>query len=451
MTREDSLRIGFNEHIRAVQDSLSVEAIEALREYSAVQFDAPAAPDAMFFAAQNYIELAKSDSTYIEREPVFRATELEWDLKAELFQAMKDSVAAIFADTTYTPTFADSTLQASLADSVFKREQFPELYPYVGALWDSSRTVLKQWQVTFQSNSRADMVARLANSLALPQYVTVYLDSINRKPEPAPDSLLQIEAMELAALTDTLGIYMALADTNGVLSDSLQIIVDSLLTRQIDVQARVEMWQAKVDSLAALSVPDSLAAALPDSLMVGLPAGIVPDSLAQHSIPPDSSAISPPQTIPSVPPDTTAQSAPPDTATVQIVPPPVTEQEPPQQSGNTVDELSGPPITLPDGQRVYRCGELQTKLEPVKATADFLKELNIDAMLEGTVKGTKLYYRVRIDETGKPTQVEILETNGQDDAAIFLEAAIREALMFKPVIGTEGNAVLAECLFVIEL
>jgi tetratricopeptide (TPR) repeat protein len=230
LTSEDSVRVGFDARLQAIRDSLSVDSIEHLRGFSAEKFDSPLAPDAMLLSAHKYIELGKEDSTYKENYPKYTNLNLEWNRKEVVFTALKDSAKVILADSLATAT--DSLEWKPIADSIFKKPNFPQFYPYYGAMWDSSRAVLSQWEAQFPTNSKKDIVSRLSASLKYPAYVVTYLDSIRMANEPKPETP-----------TDSLGQPLLSMDMDSTMSDSLRATIEQ--------------------SAAAIgSVPDSTQAAL---------------------------------------------------------------------------------------------------------------------------------------------------------------------------------------------
>jgi tetratricopeptide (TPR) repeat protein len=183
MTREDSLRQGFDERIRRVVDSLSVDAVESLRSYSAVEFEYPLAPDAMFLSAQKYIELGKKETFYVSNHKRYLDLNAEVDRRENLFKTMKDSAKVLFADSL---SQADSLRWKPWLDTTFTRKNYPDFYPYRGPMWDSTRAVLKQWETQFPTHSKKELVSRLSASLQYPSYVTSWLDSIRIANEPKP-------------------------------------------------------------------------------------------------------------------------------------------------------------------------------------------------------------------------------------------------------------------------
>jgi len=199
MTREDSLKQGFDERIRMVVDSLSVETVEALRTYSALEFEYPIAPDAMFLSAQKYIELGKEESFYRSNHKRYLDLNAEVNLKEALFKTMKDSAKVLFADTL---SQADSLLWKPWLDSTFSRKNYPEFYPYRGPMWDSTRVVLKQWETQFPTNPKKDLVSRLSSSLQYPNYVSSWLDSIRIANEPKPLAPVDTSSSIVADSTD---------------------------------------------------------------------------------------------------------------------------------------------------------------------------------------------------------------------------------------------------------
>lgn len=251
LSSEDSIRVAFDERFKAIRDTLSVESIESLRTFSAEKFDSPQAPDALLLAAHKYIELGKEDSLYKENYPKYIDLNAEWDRNESIFTALKDSAKSILSDSL--ATAADSLEWKPIADSTFKKPNFPQYYPYYGAMWDSSRVVLTQWETQFPTHSKKDIVTRLAASLKYPVYVTAYLDSIRIANEPKPEVPL-----------DSLGQPIVGVDMDSTMSDSLRAVM-----------------AAALDSTMAGQMPP----VPPDSTVTGVPP-VITDSTAVSQVPP---------------------------------------------------------------------------------------------------------------------------------------------------------------------
>jgi len=253
LSSEDSVRVEFDVRLQVLRDSLNVESIEQLRVYSAEKFDSPLAPDAMLLVAHKYIELGKDDSHYKDNYPKYTDLNVEWSRKETIFAALKDSAKVILADSM--ATAADTLEWKPIADSVFKKPNFPQYYPYFGAMWDSSRVVLSQWETQFPTSTKKDVVSRLSASLKYPIYVTAYLDSIRIANEPKPE-----------VPTDSLGQPLLSMDMDSTLSDSLRSamgIMDSTAEGQMPPQA-VDTTQVG----AQISPPDIVPPAEEQNSMV---------------------------------------------------------------------------------------------------------------------------------------------------------------------------------------
>lgn len=197
MTREDSLKQGFSDRIRLVVDSLSVEHIESLRSFSVAQFEDPMAADALLLSAQKYIELGKMEPFYKSNYQPYLTLKAKIDLEEAFFKTMKDSAKVLLADTL---AKVDTLYWKPWADTIYQRKDRPELFPYRGPMWDSSRVVLKQWETQFTSHPKKDLVNRLASGIQYPSYVTTWLDSIRIANEPKP--IAPVDS-SLAAVADS--------------------------------------------------------------------------------------------------------------------------------------------------------------------------------------------------------------------------------------------------------
>jgi TolA-binding protein len=386
LSSEDSIRVAFGERLSNVRDSISVESIERLRTFSAEKFDSPQAPDALLLVAYKYIELGKEDSLYKVHHPIYTELNTEWSKKESLFTALKDSAKAIISDSL--ATAADSLEWKPIADSVFSRPNFPQYYPYYGAMWDSSRVVLSQWETQFQTNPKKDIVSKLAASLKYPTYVESYLDSIRIANEPKPE-----------VPTDSLGNPLLSAELDSTMSDSLRAAIS--------------------DSLNAIG-------GAMDSTMVGQmpPAQMDSTAVAAEAAVDSSATVIQPQVV-----DTTQAAVPPTI--------------PPEQAQDS--------MRMPDGRKVFTLEELQAKLEPLIGLEQFIDDLKLgDAFPNVNLTGD-LKFRIRINEYGQPIEVEVKDDSELEAVATYVSHAIKEALTFKSIIGADGEPVVAEGEFLVKL
>ncbi|WP_147303604.1 tetratricopeptide repeat protein [Rhodohalobacter sp. SW132] len=114
----------------------------------------------------------------------------EWNGRKQEFAELKDSASAVVRDTTLTDS--DISYWRQIADSTLIEPDFHAVFPFEGAYWDSTRSVLETIEETYASSSVIPRVRVLRQTLQQPEPPTE---------QAIPDSLAedQLRSVELPA------------------------------------------------------------------------------------------------------------------------------------------------------------------------------------------------------------------------------------------------------------
>lgn len=136
-------------------------------------------PLLLYEAAKEYMRAARLETPdTLEKVQNWFATQEEWKEKQKEFTAKKDSASAAIIDT----TIAESELSywRQIADSTLQEPDFYSIFPFEGAYWDSTRSVLETLETRYASSNIMPRVQVLKQALERPEPVE----------EVLPDSLV---------------------------------------------------------------------------------------------------------------------------------------------------------------------------------------------------------------------------------------------------------------------
>ncbi|MCC5941338.1 MAG: tetratricopeptide repeat protein [Balneolaceae bacterium] len=135
----------------------------------------------LFEAAQEYMRAARfeSDNQQVIREWFDRQDETR-RMRTQ-FQTMQDSSRVMIADT----TLAEEEMQfwQTIADSTFAEPDFSEYFPFEGAYWDTTRSILNRIEQYFASSNLMPSVSRLQQTLQKPE-IQHPDEDVTEQPEP---------------------------------------------------------------------------------------------------------------------------------------------------------------------------------------------------------------------------------------------------------------------------
>lgn len=122
----------------------------------------------LFEAAREYMTVAKKTNENHDEmvETWFQLHQKFNDKQAELAQ-LKDSSQVMLSDTTLTET--EQSYWQAIADSVLTKPDFSEYYPFEGAYWDSTRSLLERIETQYASSQLIPRVRVLKETLQKPE------------------------------------------------------------------------------------------------------------------------------------------------------------------------------------------------------------------------------------------------------------------------------------------
>jgi len=145
-------------------------------------------PLLLYEAAKEYMRAARMeepDSTDSDKVQSWFSLNEEWNIRNNELAALKDSASAAVQDTTLSES--DLSYWRQIADSTIAQPDFQSVFPFEGAYWDSTRSVLETIEETYASSSVIPRVRVLRETLKRPEPVE----------EALPDSLLEGELRPL--------------------------------------------------------------------------------------------------------------------------------------------------------------------------------------------------------------------------------------------------------------
>lgn len=185
MTREDTIRIAYDDIIAAYHENPGLETAEKLREFRKEYPDSDKAGLALYRSALEYLENARKDPDYVvkstERDNKLR----EWRLKENQFRVLQDSAKVMIQDTTLTESELDKW--NAIADSSLTSPDMRDYFPYVGAKWDSARVILADISENFANFTRRQQVELLYDEIKIPA---------ERPTEIDPDKIYESDVLD---------------------------------------------------------------------------------------------------------------------------------------------------------------------------------------------------------------------------------------------------------------
>lgn len=125
--------------------------------------------------AKNYMQEAKNQPGFDESIRQWYEREEAFKSQKDELQALKDSAQVILSDTSLTEEQLQHWQQ--IADSTLSEPDFSDVFPFEGAYWDSSRTVLSQIENQYSSSKIMPQVQILQQTLAKPSADSALADS----------------------------------------------------------------------------------------------------------------------------------------------------------------------------------------------------------------------------------------------------------------------------------
>lgn len=144
------------EHAKELQQLAHTGALEKQR------------PILLFEAAKEYMRAARStDADSVDSIQRWFSLHEEWEKQQGEFSALKDSAAVVLSDTLTAET--ERSYWQQIADSTLHEPDFEAIFPFQGAYWDSTRSVLETIETMYASSSVTPVARRLRETLKPPE------------------------------------------------------------------------------------------------------------------------------------------------------------------------------------------------------------------------------------------------------------------------------------------
>lgn len=158
-------------------------------------------PLLLYEAALAYMQAANSElqAEGITIDGWFRQ-QSEWEKKKSEFSALQDSALVMLADTTLSES--DMEYWQDISDSTLTEPDFKSLFPFEGAYWDSTRSILGDIETMYASSSVMPKV-RILNSTLEPPVEETEDEELDEPEEIIDEVVPELEAdEELPRCTD---------------------------------------------------------------------------------------------------------------------------------------------------------------------------------------------------------------------------------------------------------
>lgn len=183
----DPTQPGFGAYRRladSLQDFRRLKIAEFKRKFALEHTDMKGGARLLFQAAEDYMQMAKQDTAFRRREQALYEARRTFAAWQDELQALQDSAAIVLR----TDSLSDVRRRywSSISDSTIKAPDFDSLFPYRGAYWDSTRSVLADVQQHFPGFGHRDQVKRLAKALQIPPAIQRQEEPGRRRFAPEP-------------------------------------------------------------------------------------------------------------------------------------------------------------------------------------------------------------------------------------------------------------------------
>lgn len=165
-TPEEQFERDYRNLVEDLNSRDPIELAEEFRSFANRDTVTSLAPEALFRAANLYMEEAGKDQQFITDYNRLASAREDFARKRDEFSTLKDSAAVVLADT----TLSDQQREywTSIQDSSLTEPDLSELFPYNNALWDSSRVILAEIPARFPAFEKNNRVNSLLSEIRLP-------------------------------------------------------------------------------------------------------------------------------------------------------------------------------------------------------------------------------------------------------------------------------------------
>lgn len=159
---------GFGVEMNVAVNDLTVESSQTYAQLSIVDSSQAESvrPFLLLDKAKTYMQQAKNQPEFDEQLNRWFEEQEKIESKREQFEELQDSAQVMLADTTLDE--ARQLYWQQIADSTFRESSTTELYPFEGAYWDSTRSILQEIETKYSASTVMPQVQILRETLAKP-------------------------------------------------------------------------------------------------------------------------------------------------------------------------------------------------------------------------------------------------------------------------------------------
>lgn len=173
------------------------EKAETLKNLAFKFNDAEKSSKLLHKASSFYIEAAQKTPNFWEKMNAFEKQKSEWQLKEESFKLFKDSIRVQLSDSLVKTDTLLVKHYKKVVDSVLVKPDLGLTFPYVGAFWDSTRTVLQSLSSKYGASSASKKTEKLRLELALPESLKkVKIDTTKKEVKVNPPAEIEQDENE---------------------------------------------------------------------------------------------------------------------------------------------------------------------------------------------------------------------------------------------------------------
>ncbi|TVQ07999.1 MAG: hypothetical protein EA364_15960 [Balneolaceae bacterium] len=165
-TPEDQFRREYRALVEELSQKDPIELAEDFRLFANRDSVTSLAPEALFRAANLYINEAGKDPAFVSGYNKRAKARSDFARKKDELAALRDSAAVVLADTALTEQQIE--YWTALRDSTLSEPDFSDLFPYTNAKWDSARVILAEIPARFPGFAKNNRVNALLNEIRLP-------------------------------------------------------------------------------------------------------------------------------------------------------------------------------------------------------------------------------------------------------------------------------------------
>lgn len=163
LSRQDSLNIIYLGVLQKLENGNVTANIERLKTFAQDYADSEKAPQALYRAATEYLNLARIDPEYQERLSQVNKEKEQWEQKQNSFNELQDSSLVMLEDSTLSDE--ERNQWQVLSDSALAQPDSINFYPYEGVHWDSARVLLTKLSQNYASFQAMERVERLREEI----------------------------------------------------------------------------------------------------------------------------------------------------------------------------------------------------------------------------------------------------------------------------------------------